>query len=306
MVSGVPQGSVLGPVLFIVYINDVVDIFAKCIPSLFADDLKLYIRISNIVDFVTLQNGLTALHEWSALWQLSIADKKCSVFTIGNFSFNSNFNIDSATLPFSSEIVDLGVTIDQKLNFSKHISNIVKTATARANLIIRSFISKDVHSLCRAFITYVRPIVEYNSPVWSPSSVTSINLIESVQRRFTKRLDGLTQFSYFDRLVVLQWTTLETRRIYADLIMCFKIVHGLVAIEFSNLFTFSTSSTRGHKFKLLVPCCKCNVRKNFFSVRIIRIWNDLPESIVDSASISIFKNAIKNYDFSKYCSVDLF
>ena len=146
MASAVPQGSILGPVLFIIYINDIIDIFSGCIPSLFAD-LKLYIRITKMHDFCILQDNLFALHEWSNLWQLCIAYQKCSILSIGKIVPNIDFCIDSEMLPLSNNVVDLGVSIDSSLNFSLHINNIVKTAHARANLILRCFISRDVDCL---------------------------------------------------------------------------------------------------------------------------------------------------------------
>ena len=308
MTSGVPQGSVLGPVLFVIYINDIVDIFSHCTPSLFADDLKLFIRVTNIDDFSILQDDLFALLEWSNSWQLCIAYKKCSVLSLGKIVPLTNFSIDSEVIPLCCSITDLGVTLDNKLNFSLHINSIVKVAHARANLIFRCFISKDVDCLSRAFITYVRPILEYCSPVWSPSTSTAINQIEAVQRRFSKRLSGLENCNYFERLVVLGWETLENRRLYADLVLCYKIIHGLVSINPDSIFILNNSSfnTRGHKFKLGIQHSNCNLRHNFFSIRIVPIWNELPAHVVEAVNLLMFKSLIKTCDFSKYCIVDLF
>jgi hypothetical protein len=307
MTSGVPQGSVLGPILFIIYINDIVNIFSNCTPSFFADDLKLYIKVSKLEDFQILQDNLFALHEWSNMWQLSIAFKKCSVLSIGKIVSDIDFIIDKEIIPLSNNVVDLGLTVDKDLNFSLHINSIVKSAHARANLILRCFISNDIDCLSRAFVTYVRPLLEYCSPLWSPSTVTAINQIEAVQRRFSKRLPGLYQSSYFTRLAVLGWTTLETRRIHTDLVLCFKIVHGLIATKANSIFNVSSSSiaTRGHKFKLSVQHSNSNVRHNFFTVRIVPIWNDLPVHVVEASSVAVFKNFIISCDFSKYCTVEL-
>ena len=241
MSSGVPQGSVLGPVLFIIYINDIIEIFSECTPSLFADDLKLYIRVTNLNDFSILQDNLFSLHEWSNLWQLNIAYQKCSVLTFGKIAPNIDFNFDSEVVPLAKNVVDLGVSLDSDLSFSLHINAIVKSAHARANLILRCFVSRDTECLSRAFITYVRPLLKFCSPIWSPPSVGNIDLIEAVQRRFTKRLTDLRQLDYFCRLAVLGWPTLETRRIQADLVLCFKIIHGLVATDTSDIFTLCNS-----------------------------------------------------------------
>jgi hypothetical protein len=307
MTSGVPQGSVLGPILFIIYINDIVNIFSRCIPFLFADDLKLYIRVSQIDDFQILQDNLFALQEWSNLWQLSIAYNKCSILSIGKIIADRDFSIDDEIIPLCSDVIDLGITLDQNLSFSLHINSVVKSAHARANLILRCFASRDVDCLSRAFVTYVRPLLEYCSPIWSPSSITAINQIEAVQRRFSKRLSDLGQSSYFTRLAVLGWCTLETRRIHADLVLCYKIVHNLVSIKQTSIFSVINSaiSTIGHKFKLAVQQSNCNLRHNFFSVRIIPIWNDLPGPVVEAGSVSSFKYLIRGCDFSKYCKVEL-
>jgi hypothetical protein len=257
-------------------------------------------------DFNISQEGLTALFEWSNLWQLNIAYHKCAVLSIGNIKTNCDFIINSTTIPFLCEVVDLGVTIDNSLNFSLHINNVTKTAFARANLILRCFASKDIYCLSQAFVTYVRPMLEYCSPVWSPSSVKVINQIESVQRIFTKRLFGNNQLSYFDRLVALDWITLETRRLHADLFLCYKIIHRLVSIDFDCIFTLASSvGTRGHKFKLVTQFSKHNVRHNFYSVRVIPLWNDLPSHVVDATSVIIFKQLLKYCDFTSYCKVEI-
>jgi len=119
--------------------------------------------------------------------------------------------------------------------------------------------------LVRAFLVYVHPILEYNSVVWSPQLIQDITRIEKVQRQFTKRLRGFRNLCYADRLTKLDLPSLELRRLQLDLIYCYKIVFGLVKLNYADFFEFSTvSSTRGHKYKLYKPRCS-NVRIHFFS-----------------------------------------
>jgi len=149
---------------------------------------------------------------------------------------------------------------------------------------------------------YIRPLLEYCSPVWAPVYVTDINLIERVQRRFTKRLSGLWDLSYFERLRMLgSIETLELRRLKADLIMIHKIVHKLISLDFDEFFNLSNvSCTRGHCFKLTKPECNNNARQYSFACHCINAWNFLPLNVVSATSVSCFKAGLDTADFNKF------
>jgi len=183
LVSGVPQGSVLGPVLFLLFINDVIDIFSPGVTArLFADDLKLYVEIVTDADHLLLQNNLIKLEEWSRLWQLNISVKKCNISTIGNApNLGYSYMLNNNLLPNVSVAKDLGILVDSKLKFDVHINSIITRAHQRAGCIFRCFLSRDVDWFVKAFVTYVRPIVEYASPIWNPTAKTLIAKIEAVQ-----------------------------------------------------------------------------------------------------------------------------
>ena len=137
--------------------------------------------------------------------------------------------------------------------------SIVTCAHQRSGCIFRCFLSRDVDWLVKAFVTYVRPIVEYASPVWNPMAKTLIAKIEAVQRRYTKRLPGYSCLTYGQRLKRLNLQSLENRRLPADLVLCFKIVHNLVDVSLSDSFITSHDSvTRGHSYKLIRQHCRVN------------------------------------------------
>ena len=173
-------------------------------------------------------------------------------------------------------------------------------------MILKCFISKDIHVLLRSYFTYVRPILEYNSVVWSPVLKCEIDALERVQRRFTKRLRGMDSLSYTDRLAKLELITLELRRLHNDLIMCYKITFGLVEIQFRDFFSLSPSEvTRGHQFKLYKPRGD-GARNIFFSNRVISVWNYLPPDTVDFTSLCSFKRTIKLVNFSVFLKASMF
>ena len=125
-----------------------------------------------------------------------------------------------------------------------------------------------------------------------------------MQRAFTKRLPGLSSFSYVDRLQILGLQTLEHRRLLGDLLMCYKIIHGLVALNFDEFFSFSPNTTlRGHPYKLTVPLNKCNRSKYFFSSRVVPIWISLPVAVVMSKNVFSFKMSVRKFDLSRYLIV---
>jgi len=159
-----------------------------------------------------------------------------------------------------------------------------------------------ISTLVRAFIVYVRLIVEYNSSLWSPHFKSDIESIESVQRKFTKRLRGFSQLTYQDRLKRLSFPTLEQRCLLLDLILCYKIVFGLTNVQCDEFFAFSILSTRGHPYKFAKAFCSSSCRSQFFNQRIVKVLNSLPHT-VDFTSLTSFKRTINNVDYSDFLKV---
>lgn len=212
-----------------------------------------------------------------------------------------NYKIGDYELEWSTNPKDLGVTMDTGLNYKTHIANIVHTAHTRANLILKCFVTRDPAVLVKAFMAYVRPILEYCSPVWSPHLIGLIKSVEAVQRRFTKKLANLYDVPYISRLEALCLDSLEVRRIKSDLMMCFKIVHEQVCIDSSNFFIIAKlSRTRGHNYKLYKQQCCLDVRKYSFAHRVIDVWNNLPYDAVNASSLNCFKRKLDSIDFSSY------
>ena len=209
-------------------------------------------------------------------------------------------------MPIVNSCRDLGVIVSYDLSPKLHINNIVLKANQRANRILRCFIYRDINTLLHAFVVYafvvyVRPLLEFNSIVWSPYFKCDIDAVERVQRRFTKRLPGLRFCTYAERLKKLDLVSLELHGLYIDLIMCYKIVFRLTKLDFDAFFTFSpVGSTRGLKYKLFKNRGDVNTRKNFFSIRIVNIWNSLPSDIVDFSSLTAFTRTIELVDFSEF------
>jgi len=248
ILSGVVQGSCLGPVLFIVFTNDITDLFSggTCV-KLFADDVKLYSKV--YTNPHSLQEGLNRIVEWSRTWQLPISDSKCCTFDL-----------------VVQEVVDLGVTMDNGLKFSKHIAKLTVFVKGHrmTNLILKCFLSRDVNSLVTAFTTYIRLRLEYCSVAWNPALKKDIESLEKVHRRFTKRLPGLQHFTYCQRLSRLQLESLELRRLRFDLVFTYKMVFGLIDVNLSDFFKLrSDNRNRGHKYKLFLPGCSSSARQLF-------------------------------------------
>ena len=166
--SGVPQGSILGPLLFLLYINDICEVCSSAI-SLYADDAKLYRRITTINDALILQSDLDALFAWSQLWRLNFNIKKCLQLSIcRSLKVNHAYLLDHNVLERVESIYDLCVTVISNLSWSKNI----KSVSAKANYLLgmlRRSISFDAPSPVKfqLYVSHVRSILEYCSPLWS-------------------------------------------------------------------------------------------------------------------------------------------
>jgi hypothetical protein len=238
---------------------------------------------------------------------LSISIKKCHLSQVGGRRVHTAAPINSFTLCdnvllYTDNVNDLGVCVDRQLTFAAHIDNITRKASQRCYLIYKSFQSRNRNMLVTAFKTYVRPLLETNSQIWSPHLVSHIRKIEAIQRRFTKRLRGLYYYTYSDRLAVLGLERLDVRRLRADLVFAYKLLFNLTSLDSTSYFKLVTSGARRncHGYKLYLPSFKTDIRKYFFSVRVVRIWNDLPIT-TDFSSLMAFKRSISNDNLLKYC-----
>ena len=171
----------------------------------------------------------------------------------------------------------------------------------RANAIHRCFTSRNTDLLVRAYCVYVRPLLEYNSVIWSPHLKCDIEAIERVQRRFTKRLPGYHKHSYSERLRLLQLPSLETRRLQNDLIWCYKIVFGHT-ITHSDFFEFRLSNTRGHPYKLFKRRCSNATRSVFFQSVWLTFGIVCHVIFTNFSSVKAFKRSLGAIDLSGFCT----
>lgn len=148
VISGVPQGSVLGPILFLLFVNDIIDIFDESvICKLFADDVKIYTVIENFDTVNPLQTALSSLCNWSKIWQLSINVAKCNLLHLGKNNPNLKYDINNVCIEASEHVRDLGIEIENFLRFDVHISNVIKRAYQRLAILFKGFVSRDIKLL---------------------------------------------------------------------------------------------------------------------------------------------------------------
>ena len=189
VISGIPQGSVLGPMLFVLYINDLPDSI-KSDSNLFADDTKVHKIISKQEDCDDLQNDLHKLEEWSDTWLVRFNAVKCKHMHLGPRKFNHKYILNDTELQYAEHEKDIGVYIDDKLSFDKHISEKCKKASSMFGLIRRTFRFLDADMFKVLYKSHVRSHLDYCSSVWAPYKVKHIEQIEKVQRRATKQIQG--------------------------------------------------------------------------------------------------------------------
>jgi hypothetical protein len=221
---------------------------------------------------------------------------------LGYSNPHRKYCINNTEIKEVSSQKDLGVTFCDNLKFGKHCTEISHKAHIRANLILKCFTASPAKVLVRAFSVFVRPILEYGSEVWNPYLKKDVLKLESVQRRFTKRLAGMHQLSYEERLEVLELETLEERRIKNDLRTCYKLIMGLThpGPDPSFLELRESRSLRGHPVKIVWETAKKNCRHYFFLARVGRIWNALPQDLVLAPSLAAFKAKLRTLPLRNY------
>ena len=295
--SGVPQGSVLGPLAFIVFINDIdfcttmIDIVNK-----FADDTKLGHKINCDFDRNNLQICLDNLCVWASKWGMQFNEKKCKVIHFGRNNPKFDYSMNGIKLKEVHSEKDVGVNIHSSLKPSVHCEIIANKANALLGRLTKSFHYRDRVTFVNLYKTYVRCHLEYCTPAWNPWTAADISVLEKVQERAVGMVSGLRSTSYSDRLRELGLLSLEDRRERFDMIQTYKFLNSVDNVD-STIWFQTVDSDRQNPTRLtscpvnLVPKrSNLDIRKNFFSQRIVNKWNNLPSDVKTSPSLNAFKS----------------
>ena len=297
--SGIPQGSVLGPLLFLIYINDLPEEVSTN-AKLFADDSKLSNIIASQNDAAELQEDLTSLSHWSSKWQLPFNTGKCKVMHIGPDNPKHEYYMDeNGNKSKISEVEsekDLGVTFDNQLKFNKHIEMSITKASQRVGLIRRSFKHMDKHMFLTLYKSLVRPVLEYCSTVWCTNTKTMSEKLERVQRRATKIVTQISNLDYPSRLKRLNLPSLVYRRRRADVLQIYRILSGIDHLNSNLIVQLDNSNrTRGHSKKLIKPRVTSTIKQHTLGYRVIQDWNSLPEEVVTAENVNVFKTRLEKF-----------
>ena len=298
VISGVPQVTVLGPVLFLIFINDLpTGLESKC--RLFADDCIIYNTIKTKKDQDVLQRDLDRLARWELDWGMEFHPQKCNVLTCtrSRKPTSCTYTLKGHTLEQHTNTKYLGVDIDSKLVWNNHIDRITKKANSMLGFLRRNLKVANKTTKTNAYYTLVRPHLEYSCSVWNPHVGEQVKKIERVQRQSARYVcreyDRLASVSAL--LAELSWDTLETRRTKIQLTLLYKIVNNEVDIPLEPYLKPANRRTRSnHKHKFLQYSCNTDCLKFSFFPRIIPIWNSLPATVAEAPSLAQFKKELKH------------
>jgi hypothetical protein len=300
VISGVPQGSVLGPILFLVFINDL-PLHVTSRVRLFADDCVVYREINSEEDCLILQNDLIKLAEWEKQWGMDFHPEKCSILCVHRKRnpIMFRYSLKDHILETDSTTKYLGVTLSQNLSWNHHMDITAKKGNSTLGFLQRNLRVSNEKVKTTAYTSLVRPGLEYCSTVWNPFTKDLVYKLEMVQRRaaryVTNRYHNTSSVS--SMIEYLGWETLESRRTKAQLTMLYKIINDLVDIPANQYLVQAPSRPKDHNKKYHQPSTSTSYHKNSFFPRTISVWNHLPASVAEAPDLVSFKQGLSSLTF---------
>ena len=298
--SGVPQGTVLGPVLFIVFIDDI-DEAASLLDFMnkFADDTKGLKSIENVEDCEKMQQTLDKLCSWANKWGMKFNVKKCKIMHIGPGNPGHRYRMEGEELVEVEEERDIGVVVSKNLKPSRQCQQAANTAGAVLRQVTKNFHYRDKKHFLKLYSQYVRPHLEFSVPAWSPWQRADILILERVQQKAIGMVSGLQGKTYEERLQEVGMDTLEARREHMDMAQLFKIIHGHDKVEVDKLFKrvahtgAAVTRRAADSLNLEQPRCRLEVRQHSFAVRVIDRWNKIDSKTKRLSHVKSFKRALR-------------
>ena len=320
VLSGVPQGSILGPLLFLIYINDLpeqID-YSSCL--LFADDTKLLGTIRTESDCIELQKDLDALDNWCKLWRLKLNASKCTTLklSLAHSSHHRQYQycIDGTVIPYQEKQRDLGIIVKNDLSWTEHYNIICRKAYQSLNLIRRTFKQTMTTQVKRClYLTLVRSHLAYCSQIWRPRLVKDTLNLERIQRKATKYILNNYVVDYKVRLNELHLLPLMYWLELLDVMFLVRCLQNPSDnLELPKYITFTSSITRAGQSgnKLQFKFTRTSTVRHFYFNRVIKLWNSFPSGTIDlTLSFVTIKHHVRKhlwsvfqqkFDVSDYCS----
>ena len=291
VLSGVPQGTVLGPLLFSLYINDISSDIESEI-RLFADDCVCYREIKDEKDTMKLQRDIDRLGSWARKWGMRFQPVKCNMMQLTRKrikKIHASYTLEGTNLENVESIKYLGVTITSDLRWNTHVSNVCTKANRTLGFLRRNLHSCPQEVKEAAYKGLVRPVLDYDSSVWDPPGVVLQEELESVQKRAARFVTGNYDYetgSMTGILGQLKWESLKKRRKDNRLILLYKGLKGKASVPTDDLIPKTRRCRNQHSMAFQTPIANTDVYKGSFFPQTIRDWNALPDSLISSAEVA--------------------
>ena len=309
VISGVPQGSILGPLLFIIYVNDLAFTCPSSNLELYADDTTLYKSGFNIQEIETnLQESLNVITKWCEINNMLIHPMKSKCMLVGSkFKLRNAKELklvinDSFLENVTSQKI-LGVHVENTLTWHVQIDYVCKQMNSRINLFKKIKHYLNDRSRMLFYNAYILPIMDYCCHIWGKGNNTYINKINKLQRRICKVMLDWTfktkSTNIYDNLQILQF---NNRCMYHTAILIYKILNSMAPSYLSDLVTVSNNvsynlRSKSHRDIVLFSTPRTNYLKDTFKFNGMKIWNSIPYNIRNCNNISSFKTSYKKYLF---------
>jgi hypothetical protein len=286
VISGVPQGSVLGPLLFLIMIGDIDKSVLTAFLSSFADDTRLGHRVKCMEDLQNFQQDLDSIYLWATKSNMEFNSSKFECIRYGNVKFPDTKQLNNQGEPIVTKehVKDLGVYMSQDGTFKYHIRNVVVESRKMSNWVLRTFQSREATPMVTLFTSIVRPKLEYGCQIWSPIKKKEIVDLEMIQRSFIKRIESIKQLTYPEQLKKLKLYSLERKRERYLIIYLWKMTEGLVPACIDLKRRNRNRNGRSFKLNPLSRTTSTRVktlRDSSFFIQSLKLFNALPRNIRD-------------------------